>query len=1091
MLLVDHRLSATCGVEAPSGEREPTHDLLATATMLSKGIADHVLDALVDPLFVIDLQGRLLRWNERARLVTGYAESELCGMDVGELFAAEDAVRVEAAIETAYREGRVLVEVDIKTRDGQCIPFELSGAVLRDEDGEVAGLCGVGRDLTERKRSEQRLRESEQRAQRLALLASRTSNGVLFTDAEGRIQWVNEGFTRLSGYRPDEAVGRRPSDLLRGPDTDPEVHAFMQQRLGNREGCTVELLNYGRSGQTYWARVELQPLFDDGVFTGFLGLQTDITAQKETEAALREREALLEAVADAMGTLLTEEPDAAINQVFERLGRATGADRVYLFEAHEEPETGTLMVSQRYEWSCETVISQADNPALQNLPVDMGFARWHRILRDGGIVTGRVDEMPADEQPLLEAQGVRSVLAVPIHFDGHLWGFVGFDDCHEARVWSGAEQATLTAAAGAIGKAISQQRDRQALRRNEERFRQLLQNSSDVISILAPDGTIQYHGPSLRHVLGYEPDELQSQSAFDYVHPDDRPRLRAQVARLAQYPGATAIVAFRWRHADGRWMWLEAIGTNLLNEPSIGGILVNSRDVTARKVAEDALRQGEQKYRTLFEQAGDAILIFEPDDETILEANERACQLYGYSREDLVGRSIKSFSTDVARGEEKLGEVLNEGLLNNYVTVQRRKDGTPLHLVISASLIDYEGRTVVMSLNRDVTAHREAERALQESERKYRNVVENMRDVVFRTDAEGRWTYVNPAWTRITGFEAEEILGVSFFECVHPDDRARSAEEFERLVGQQKPFCRHEVRCRAKGGGYRWVEVYATLQRDEGGHAVGTVGMLHDVGERKQAMEALERALERERELGLLKSRFVSMASHELRTPLTAIRTSAELLHRFGERWQPERRQVLFDRILGNTEVMNELIEDVLLLGRVETGRLAFAPERLELKAWCEALVQEVREGIGARHRWRVGLPDVPVHAEVDPKLLRHIVANLLSNAVKYAPEDSTIDLQLVGSDEAVRLVVVDEGIGIPEAEVPHLFEPFRRASNVGSRSGTGLGLAIARRALDLHDGSIGVESILGAGTTFTVTLPTTSQASAARSSGRHEEAVA
>ena len=803
----------------------------------------NVSEALVDPLFVLDLQGRLLHWNEQTRNATGYSDDELRGMPALDLFDADEALRVAEAIETVFREGRVLIEAEVKRRDGSRVPIELSGSVLRDDAGEVVGLCGVGRDVTERRRMEQRLRQNEAHEQRLALLASRTANGVLFTDVEGRIEWANEGFTRLSGYGLDDALGRRPGDLLHGPDTDPEVYATLRRHVQGREACVVEIVNYHRSGRPLWVRVELQPRFERGAFAGYMCLQTDITAQKEIEAALREREALLEAVADAMqDLLLTDDPHEAMGRAFERLGQTTRADRVYLFETHDEPGTGVVLISQRYEWSRAAVAPQIDNPELQNIPFDEVYARWHRVLRDRGIIAAHVADMPDDERPLLEAQDIQSLLVVPIHLDGRLWGFIGFDACREARAWTGAEQATLTAAAGAIGKAISQQRDRQALR---------------------------------------------------------------------------------------------------------------------------------------------------------------------------------------------------------------------------------------------------------ESEQKYRNVVENMRDVVFQTDAEGRWSYLNPAWTRITGFGVEEVLGTPFTAWIHPGDLARNEELFGQLMAREKTFCRHEVRYRTRDGGYRWVEVYATLQWDEEGRVTGSVGMLHDVSERKQTMEALERAIERERELGLLKSRFVSMASHELRTPLTAIRGSAELLHRFGERWEPERRQVLFDRILGNTETMNELIEDVLLLGRVETGRLAFDPEPLELDAWCEALAREVREGLGAQYEWRVDLPDEPVHAESDPKLLRHILTNLLSNAVKYAPEGSTIELRLDRTDDAVRLVVADEGIGIPEAEVPHLFEPFRRASNVGSRSGTGLGLAIAKRALDLHGGTIEVESVLGAGTTFTVTLPTLSEAAATFAAGASEGAPA
>ena len=163
------------------------------------------------------------------------------------------------------------------------------------------------------------------------------------------------------------------------------------------------------------------------------------------------------------------------------------------------------------------------------------------------------------------------------------------------------------------------------------------------------------------------------------------------------------------------------------------------------------------------------------------------------------------------------------------------------------------------------------------------------------------------------------------------------------------------------------------------------------------------------------------------------------------------------------------------MLGRADTERASFAPQPLDLGAFCQALAQEFRQGTGARHTIRVHVPDAPVSVRADPKLLRHVLANLLSNAVKYAPEGSVVDLGLEAAGDRVTLTVSDRGIGIPEADLPRLFEPFHRAANVGTRSGTGLGLAIAKRAVDLHGGSIEAASVAGEGTTFTVTLPTAS----------------
>jgi len=244
-----------------------------------------------------------------------------------------------------------------------------------------------------------------------------------------------------------------------------------------------------------------------------------------------------------------------------------------------------------------------------------------------------------------------------------------------------------------------------------------------------------------------------------------------------------------------------------------------------------------------------------------------------------------------------------------------------------------------------------------------------------------------------------------------------------------------------------------------------------EVEERKRAEAELAHTLDAEKELSQLKSRFVSIVSHEFRTPLGIIMSSADILRKYTDRLAPERRAEHLQEIHDATRHMAGMMEQVLLLGRVESGRLAFSPAPLNLAAFCQKLADEQLSATHYRCSITVKSADLGGEARGDEALLRHIFTNLLSNAVKYSPEGSLVDFTVERADNDAVFTVCDRGIGIPEVDA-RLFTAFHRCANVGEVPGTGLGLLIVKRCIELHSGSISFESREGAGTTFTVRLP-------------------
>ncbi len=245
--------------------------------------------------------------------------------------------------------------------------------------------------------------------------------------------------------------------------------------------------------------------------------------------------------------------------------------------------------------------------------------------------------------------------------------------------------------------------------------------------------------------------------------------------------------------------------------------------------------------------------------------------------------------------------------------------------------------------------------------------------------------------------------------------------------------------------------------------------------QRKRVEADLRRALDREKELGVLKSNFVSMVSHEFRTPLGIIMSSAGILEKYHDRLPPEERRDQLASIQRSTRRMGELMEEVLLLARLDAGRIGLEPKPFDLAGLCRTVAEEVAS-VTIQHcpilvRIETGEGD-PASARGDERLLRNILTNVLTNAVKYSDAGSPVDLTVRREIVDAVIVIRDRGIGIPEADREWLFHAFHRGRNVGARAGTGLGLVIVQRCLELHHGRIEVESAVGRGTTVTVRIP-------------------
>jgi len=238
-------------------------------------------------------------------------------------------------------------------------------------------------------------------------------------------------------------------------------------------------------------------------------------------------------------------------------------------------------------------------------------------------------------------------------------------------------------------------------------------------------------------------------------------------------------------------------------------------------------------------------------------------------------------------------------------------------------------------------------------------------------------------------------------------------------------------------------------------------------------IDELTNALENERMESGLKLRLLSMISHDMRSGLSSILSSEQLLRNYYDQMTVEQRDTYFNRVERNVQLLLNLLDELLDYGQVAAGKAQLEPVAVDMGALCQQIVAELQDNDNKIHRiFCAQTPQIDYTITGDRKYLQRILTNLLTNAIKYSPEHSDIQVTLERSAETLRIKVTDQGIGIPEETIPYLFDLYHRARNVGSRSGKGLGLAIVKQAVDLHGGSIQVESSLNRGTTFTVELP-------------------
>lgn len=1156
------------------------------------------LASIGDGVIRTDSRGRVTGLNGVASDLTGWDERAAIGQPLTEVFRiVNETTRatVDNPALRALREGRIVGLANhtlLLSKDGTERPIEDSAAPIRDAFGRIVGAVLVFRDVTADRRAAKAFRSIE--ARRAAMLES-ALDGIIAADADGKIIDFNPAAERIFGYSRSEALGRDMAELIIPAEHRDAHRSGLARLIATGEGRILnqrlELTAMRADGTGFDAELSIarSAIDESPIFVGYV---RDITERKREES---ERAFFIELAA---ATQPLEDPAEVTQTAARLLAEHLQADRCAYAEVEDE---SIFVITGDYTRGVPSIVGR--------WPVeDFGAECVRSMLADEAYV---VEDSEADPRigpqdvPAYRATMIRSVICIPLLKGGK---FTAAMAVHQKTVrrWSDHEIAFVRTVVDRCWEALQRSSAVRQLRESEERYRSLVTATSAIVWDSPASGEFETPQPSWSEFTGQTFQQFFGWGWLDAVHPDDRAETAAAWKR-ALGTSSQYVVEHRLRRADGEYRDMSVRGIPILDATGEVREWVGiHEDVTERKRASEALRQSEERYRTLFEQMDEGFCVAEvvfddpgrAVDYRFLEANPAFEKHSGLS--NVVGKTAGELVPGhEAYWAEIYGEVARTGKPVRFVNEAQRLNRW---FDVNAFRIGGEGSVRVAQIFTDITERKRADAELRESEERFRRMADDAPVMIWVTDPDGVCTYLSKSWFELTGQTPETGLGFGWVNATHPDDQKMVHDAFVAANAARAPF-HVEYRLRRADGDYGWFIDAATPRFDANGAYLGYIGSVVDITERRRIEqerqeheerfrtlveqvedyaifmidregrptswnEGVRRVLGfdeeefigqnidsiftpedladdipdreltqaaatgrsnndrwmrrkdgtrfyatgvtnslkdgRDRLLGYMKvmrdqterkqmedelrrvaadlseadrrkNEFLATLAHELRNPLAPIRSGLELLRLTGD--DPQETAEIRDVMERQAQQMMRLIDDLLEVARITQGKLELRTATVTLSDIVRSAVDASRPFVDeGGHELTVSVPSEPVRLVADPHRLQQVFSNLLNNAAKYTPDGGRIELTASLDEEGVAVVVRDNGIGIPAEMKDRIFEMFAQIDRSMERSysGLGIGLTLVKRLVEMHGGRIEVHSEgRNQGSEFVVHLPT------------------
>lgn len=981
---------------------------------------ESIIEGTSDAVFIKDEKGRYLVANTATVNFIGKEISEILGKDDTELFSVEDGrMLMENDREIMISGVTKTIEEHMTTTFGPSV-FSATKGALKDEKGNTIGMFGISRDITEQKNIENELHVSQQK---FALAFNSSPDAVLITEKEtGRIIEMNEGFTKIYGYSREEALGK----------TTLELNVYNNDEDRNRINQAIHEHGYIRNAEfkgkdkynselTLLITVEKSILKEVPVFISTIH---DITERKKMEEELR---------------ISQEKFAAAFNSV---------SDLVFI----SEQETGLII-------DCNDAITQI-----------FGYTREEAI----GKTTLELNlyKKPEDRQKvlqsILEFGFVRNIELTGVH-----------KNQSELSVIVSIERSIINKKncfIVTIHDITERKKTEEELRISQEKFALAFHSSPDAIFISDQEtGEFLESNNSVETIFGYNREEVIGKTGLGlnlYKNPEDRQK----VIELLLKNGFVNKVEVLGRHKNGSDLnVLLTVGLEVINGRPC--FITTVHDITERKKTEEELRISQQKFAIAFNSSPDAILITEQETGIIMEVNDSVKTIFGFSREELIGKTGHELNIyNNPEDRQKAIDLLNEtGHIKNLEVRRKHKSGSDLVLLLTVETSIIGGKPCFISTNHDITKQKLATEKLLESEERFKSIisVSNTGAWEYHTDTDYLWC--SPEYFSMLGLKQSDYeklgnknLQETWIDLIHPDDKEHAINHFAGyLKNGSIGIYENQFRMKHTNGNWIWIWSRGQTLRDSKGKATNlTLGTHIDITERKLTEIELQK-------LNVDKDRFISILGHDLRGPFNSILSVLDLLC-LNHDIEKEESEELLQLAYKSAKNTASLLDDVLTWATAQSGKMSFNPEVINFKDNSTEVIELLQPTANSKNI------SIELHSNdnlminADKNMTRTILRNLISNALKFTNTGGQITVSAGKIGDISIISVSDNGVGIDPKNISKIFDKGQLFSSTGTadEKGTGFGLKLCQELVEKHKGKIWVESELDKGATFYFTLP-------------------
>jgi PAS domain S-box-containing protein len=1030
-IAIGHNTRGYCLSMVDQTDIRATKEILRSSEMRFRAMVENSNEIFA----IMDNQMQNLYMSPNVSKILGYRPEELLGGTIAQIMHPEDLAVARSSIQqmmTMPDGASMNILRRLKHKDGGWRWLEGTAVNLFDTPG-VNGRFVVLQDVTEKKERELHILQLNASLAEFQDAIDRSS-AVSRTNLRGDITFVNENFVRMCGYSREELVGSNHRMLSSGAH-NAEFWRDMWRTILAGNVWRREIKNKRKDGTFCWADSLVMPLFNsDGTIREFFSVRYDITQRRQAEEELQHSQLILRKA----------------NQL-ARIGY--WIYDVKTKRVHWSPLACELLgISGEFAGDIDAFVTQVVHPDDQAMVKEtMLRAIDHHELYQ------------VDHRVVLPDGSVRWI---------HVEVMEMVDDKWEvSQLINVAQDITER-------KGIEE-----ILREYNERFEILSKATNDAVWDWDVVNSLLQWNHGIEKIFGYADRYVTDPHGWwrKCIHPDDYDRLETSVQNAFRNQENLWSESYRYRCFDGTYK-------NVLDRAYI--LYSESEPVRMIGAMQDISRQVESQREieklSLVARKTSNLVIMVNDQFAIEWVNDAFLELSGYGQEEIMGEIVWHVLWDGHRDEALMQGMMRvsrgETLHEEIVSYSRLGEKFWFRTTFTPVLNDDSKLSRVIIIATNVTEQKEHASQLSTIARELTNLIETANVPIFGIDKNGFINEWNSACAEASGYARGYMLGKSLTALIDQAHQQASREILNQAL-QGHPTAHYELPFTSGNGRSVVFLVAASPRRDIHNEIVGVICVAQDLTELyhhrnhleeivKERTRELNQALQKEKDLVEMKNRFVSIASHEFRTPLASISIASGFIRKYRERMTDADIYNKLSNIDQQVNHMTSLLDDVLIVGKADAGKIAVQLKQIDLKNVLNHLVEEVEANAHHSHQIQLRWLARQSAFSLDEKLIRNIMINLLTNAIKFSPGHPLVELTVDVKGARLIIHVCDQGIGIPAEDMGKLFQSFQRGSNVNTISGTGLGLSIVKKAVEFLKGEVTVKSELGKGTTFTVSLP-------------------